>query len=127
MASSLFQAVTQTRDDPLPDLITGVENASAVSTGGITSATQNVFIINKTNTALNVPEPVSSDAALTHNGVFPRTLDSGESYRFTTAGAGGHSLSYAVGTITSPHTFNAVDAANAHGNNNQRVYLDQVD
>ena len=128
MASSLFQAVTQTRDDPLPDLITGVENVSAISTGGIATGTQNVFIINKTNTTLKFPEIVSSDAALVHDGVFPRTLDSGESYRFVATATGpNHTLSFAASTITSPHTFNAVDPANAHGDNNQRVYLDQID
>ena len=119
MASSLFQVNTANG--------TG-ENTTAISTGGIATGTQNVFLINKTNSALVFPEIVSSDAALTHNGVFPRTLDPGESYRFTATATGpAHSLSYAVGTITSTHTYNSVDAANAHGNNNQRVYIDQVD
>ena len=119
MASSLFQEVTAN----------GVgENTTAISTGGIATGTQNVFLINKTNSALNFPEIVSSDASLTHDGVFPRTLDSGESYRFTATATGpNHTLSYAIGTITSKHTFNSVDAANAHGDNNQRVYIDQVD
>ena len=119
MASSLFQEVTANG--------TG-ENTTAVSTGGIGTGTQNVFIINKTNSALKFPEIVSSDAALTHNGEFPRVLQSGESYRFTATATGpAHSLSYAIGTITSTHTYVSVDADNAHGNNNQRVYLDQVD
>ena len=88
MPSSLFQEVSANG--------TG-ENITAMSTGGIATGTQNVFIINKTNSALNFPEPVSSDADLVHDGVFPRTLDSGESYRFVaTATSPAHSLSYAM-------------------------------
>ena len=101
------------------------ENASAMSSGGLGTGSHSLFIINQSNSAITVPAPVSSDAALTEGGEWPRVLQSGEAYRFVAVATGpAHTLSWAAGTITSTHTYNSVDADNANGiQRPQRVYF----